>query len=220
MGTAICSTANGARIEVVDRYTVKFLLKEPFVWFISVLAYPTSMWIVAPEAVQQYGDLKRPETAIGTGPFLLERYEPNVKTVFKRNPEYYRDGQPYVDGVEWLVITDESTGLAMYRTGQIDCGPMSNWAVRQQDLEALKQSHPHLMYRDFQSQSASAVTMRTDMPPFNDARVRRAISHAIDRQALIQAVWNRGLPSPSISPGLVDGRCPSSSSARGEILSP
>ena len=106
------------RIEVVDRYTVKFLLKEPYVWFISVLAYPTSMWIIAPEVVQQYGDLKRPETAIGTGPFILERYEPNVKTVFKRNPDYYREGQPYVDGVEWLVINDESTGLAMYRTGQ------------------------------------------------------------------------------------------------------
>ena len=61
------------------------------------------MWIVAPEVVQQYGDLKQPETAIGTGPFILERYEPNVKTVFKRNPDYYREGQPYVDGVEWLV---------------------------------------------------------------------------------------------------------------------
>ncbi len=47
------------RIEVVDRYTVKFLLKEPYVWFISVLAYPTSMWIIAPEVIQQYGDLKR-----------------------------------------------------------------------------------------------------------------------------------------------------------------
>jgi peptide/nickel transport system substrate-binding protein len=56
------------RIEVVDRYTVKFLLKEPYVWFLSVLAYPTSMWIIAPEVIQQYGDLKRPETAIGTGP--------------------------------------------------------------------------------------------------------------------------------------------------------
>jgi ABC-type transport system substrate-binding protein len=92
--------------------------------------------------------------------------------------------------------------------GQIDCGPMSNWAIRQEDLEALKQSHPHLMYRDFQSQSASAVTMRTDMPPFNDARVRRAISHAIDRQALIEAVWGRGVPSPLISPGLVEWTLP------------
>jgi peptide/nickel transport system substrate-binding protein len=196
------------QIEVMDRYTVKFLLKEPFVWFISVLAYPTSMWIIAPEVVEHYGDLKRPETAIGTGPFLLERYEPNVKTVFTRNPNYYRDGQPYVDGVEWMVINDESTGLAMYRTGQLDCAPGLGWNVRQQDLEALQKSHPHLMFRDFQSQSAGAVTMRTDMPPFNDVRVRRAISHAIDRQALIEAVWVRSKPSPSISPGLVEWTLP------------
>jgi peptide/nickel transport system substrate-binding protein len=196
------------RIEVMDRYTVKFLLKEPFVWFISVLAYPTSTWIIAPEVVQHFGDLKKPETAIGTGPFLLERYEPNIKTVFKRNPHYFREGQPYVDGVEWLIIPDESTGLAMYRTGQIDCGPGGSWSVRQQDLATLKKSHPYLMYQDFQSQSASAITMRTDMPPFNDVRVRRAISHAIDRRALIEAVWGRGIPSPSVSPGLEEWTLP------------
>jgi peptide/nickel transport system substrate-binding protein len=196
------------RIEVVDRHTVKFLLKEPYVWLLSVLAYPTSMWIIAPEVVQQFGDLKKAETAIGTGPFLLERYEPNVKTVFKRNPDYYRDGQPYVDGVEWLVIPDESTGLAMYRTGQIDCGPGINWAIRQQDLEALKKSHPHLKYQDFLSQSGGVVTMRTDMPPFNDARVRRAISHAIDRQALVEAVWFRGAPTAAVSRGLVEWTLP------------
>ena len=83
------------RVEVVDRYTVKFLLKEPYVWLVSTLAYSWSMWLIAPEVVQQFGDLKQPETAIGTGPFLLERYEPNVKTVFKRNPDYFRQGQPY-----------------------------------------------------------------------------------------------------------------------------
>src|SRR5437867_2219518 len=73
------------RVEVVDRYTVKFLLKEPYVWLVNALAYPWSTWIIAPEVVQQFGDLKQPETASGTGPFTLERYEPNVKTVFKRN---------------------------------------------------------------------------------------------------------------------------------------
>ena len=145
------------RVEVVDRYTVKFLLKEPYVWLVNALAYPWSMWIIAPEVVQQFGDLKKPETAIGTGPFILERYEPNVKTVFKRNPDYFRQGQPYVDGVEWLVLEDESTGLAMYRTGQLDCGPGHNWSVRQQDLEALKKSHPHLMYQDFLSQTSQAI---------------------------------------------------------------
>src|SRR4029434_11186018 len=85
------------RVSVMDRYTVQFRLKEPYVWLLDVLAHPRCMWIIAPEVVQQYGDLKQAESAIGTGPFLLERYEPNVKTVFKRNPDYFLKGQPYVD---------------------------------------------------------------------------------------------------------------------------
>jgi peptide/nickel transport system substrate-binding protein len=196
------------RVEVVDRYTVKFLLKEPFVWLVETLAYPWNTWIVAPEVVQQYGDLKKPEAAIGTGPFMLQGYEPNVKAVFTRHPEYFRQGQPYVDAVEWLIIPDESTGLAMYRTGQIDCGPQLTWAVRQQDLEALKQSHPHLVYRDMVSIVPQAVAMRSDMAPFSDVRVRRAISHAIDRQGLIEAVWSRGLPTAALAPGVLGWSLP------------
>ncbi len=133
------------------------------------------MWIIAPEVVQQFGDLKKPETAIGTGPFLLERYEPNVKTVFKRNPEYFRKDQPYVDGVEWLVLEDESTGLAMYRTGQIDCGPGTGGAVRQQDLEALKKRHPNLVYQDFLSNVTNVIFMRTDHAALQ--RCARAARH-------------------------------------------
>src|SRR6266702_2003548 len=190
------------RIEVVDRYTVKFVLKEPFVWLPNRLADSSGMWIIAPEVVEKFGDLKKPESAIGTGPFLLERYEPNVKTVFKRNPAYFCEGQPYIDGVEWLVLDDESTGLAMYRTGQIDCGPAPWWSVRQADLESLKKSHPHLMYRDFLSIVTSGITMRTDQPPFNDMRVRRAISHAIDLQSIIEAVYLRGEATPAIGRGL------------------
>jgi len=196
------------RIEVIDRYTVKFLLKEPYVWLVNALAYPWSMWILAPEVVQQFGDLKKPESAIGTGPFLLERYEPNVKAVFKRNPDYFRTGQPYVDGVEWLVLEDESTGLAMYRTGQIDCGPWHWWSVRQQDLEAVKKTHPQLVYQDFLSNVTEAIFMRTDLPPFNDVRVRRAVSHALDRQALLESVWVRGEPTPAVARGLVEWSLP------------
>jgi Bacterial extracellular solute-binding proteins, family 5 Middle len=130
------------RVEVLDRYRVKFLLKAPFAWRLDVLATPRSMWGIAPEVVQQFGALKRPEAALGTGPFTLERDEPNVKTVCKRHPAYFRTGQPSVDGVAWLVLEDDSTGLAMYRTGQVDCGPWHQWAVRQPDLAALKQSPP------------------------------------------------------------------------------
>jgi peptide/nickel transport system substrate-binding protein len=196
------------KIEVVDRYTLKFLLKEPYVWLVDVLANPRSMWIMAPEVMEKYGDFKKVETAIGTGPFLLERYEPNVKTIFKRNPDYFRDGQPYVDGVEWLVLDDPSTGLAMYRTGQIDCAPGGNWTVRQQDLDSLKQSHPHLRYLDWQSLVTQAIYLRTDQSPFNDVRVRRAISQALDRQAIIEAVYVRGEPTSAIGRGLAEWSLP------------
>lgn len=125
------------RVTAMDRYTVQFRLKEPYVWVLDILAHPRCMWIIAPEVVQHYGDLKQAESAIGTGPFLLERYEPNVKTVFKRNPAYFLQDQPYVDGVEWLVLEDPSTGLAMYRAGHLDAGPWHGWGVRQPDVEAL-----------------------------------------------------------------------------------
>jgi peptide/nickel transport system substrate-binding protein len=190
------------RVEVVDRYTVKFLLHEPFVWLLDVLANAMCMWIIAPEIAEKYGDLKRVETAIGTGPFILDHYEPNVKAVFKRNPDYFRPGLPYVDGVEWLVLEDESTALAMYRTGQIDTGPWTWWAVRQPDLDSLQQSQPRLRYQDFLLNAVTTIAMRVDKPPFNDVRVRRAISHAVDRQAVIDAVYVRGEPSPAVPRGL------------------
>jgi peptide/nickel transport system substrate-binding protein len=192
------------KVEVVDRYTVKFLLHEPFVWLVDVLANPVGTWIVPREVVEQFGDLKKPESAIGTGPFLLERYEPNIKTVFKRNPNYFLPGLPWVDGVEWMVVTDPSAALAMYRSGQFDCGAAPWWGVRQEDLESLKKTHPHLMYQDFLSTVSHAIYMRTDQPPFNDVRVRRAISHAVNRQEIIDAVWIRGEPIPAVSRGLAE----------------
>jgi peptide/nickel transport system substrate-binding protein len=190
------------KIEVVDRYTVKFLLHEPFVWLVDVLANPVGTWIIPHEAVEQFGDLKKPESAIGSGPFLLERYEPNVKTVFKRNPDYFLPDLPWVDGVEWLVVTDPSSALAMYRSGQFDCGPAPWWSVRQEDLASVKKTHPHLIYKDFLSTVSHAIIMRTDRPPFNDVRVRRAISHAVNRQEIIDAVFIKGEPIPAISRGL------------------
>ena len=196
-------------IEVVDRYRVKFVLHEPFVWLVNVLANPYSTWIIAPEVVQHFGDLKKAESVIGTGPFLLERYEPNVKTVFKRNPDYFLKDQPYVDGVEWFVLEDPSTGLAMYRAGHIDCGPAANWGVRQQDFESLKKSHPHLVYQDFLSNVTSGVLyVRNDMPPFTDVRVRRALSMAIDRQGIIEGVYLRGEPTPAIARGATEWSLP------------
>jgi peptide/nickel transport system substrate-binding protein len=152
------------RVESVDRDTLRFRLKEPSVWLLDVLAND-KMWIIARKVVEHYGDLKKPETAIGTGPFSLARYEPNVKTVFTRHPDYFLKGLPWVGGVERLVLNDPSTGLAMSRTGQLDCGPQGLWSMRQHDLASLKQGHPQLRYRDVLFPNSQRISMRTDQPP-------------------------------------------------------
>ena len=66
----------------------------------------------------------------------------------------------------------------------------------------LKKTHPHLMYQDVLGTTTLSIWMRTDQPPFTDVRVRRAISHAIDRQAIIDAVYVRGEPTPAVPRGL------------------
>jgi predicted unusual protein kinase regulating ubiquinone biosynthesis (AarF/ABC1/UbiB family) len=76
------------------------------------------------------------------------------------------------------------------------------WVVRQADLDSLKQRRRDLMYADVLSNVANGIYMRTDKPPFNDVRVRRAISHAVDRQAIIDAVYLKGEPTPAIARGL------------------
>src|SRR5256885_1459760 len=82
-----------------DPHTVKFTLKEPFAWSPDALA-STSAWLIPREAVEQYGDLKKAEACIGTGPWMLERYEPSVRLTFVRHPDYFVPGLPYADGVD------------------------------------------------------------------------------------------------------------------------
>jgi len=123
------------KIEAVDRHTVKFTLKEPFAWFLDSLASP-STWIIAKEAVDQYGDLKRPESCVGTGPWMLERYEPNVRCTWVRNPNYFIPGLPYVDNVEVSIETDPATALAVWLSGRYDFAPEYGMVVRRSDLEA------------------------------------------------------------------------------------
>ena len=86
-----------AKVEAVDRYTVRFTLSEPFAWFLDMVASPMAGGIVARECVEKFGDLKKPEAVIGTGPWMLESYKPNVSITLVRNPAYFVVGLPYID---------------------------------------------------------------------------------------------------------------------------
>src|SRR5205823_2144232 len=106
------------KVEAVDRHTVKFTLKEPFVWFLDMLANPMAVAIIAREVVEKYGDLKQAESVVGTGPWMLDAYRPNVGLTFVSNPGYFVAGLPYIDRVEMAVDEDNASRIAAFLAGK------------------------------------------------------------------------------------------------------
>src|SRR5678816_2781531 len=123
------------RVEPLDRYTVRFTMNQPFAWFLQSPA----LWPILPkEAADKDGMFKTPETVIGTGPWMLERYEPNVRLSFVRNPNYFQPGLPYVDAVEFRIDIDPASKLAAWLSGQYDFAPEIHMTFQRSDLEVVK----------------------------------------------------------------------------------
>ncbi|HEX2440070.1 MAG TPA: ABC transporter substrate-binding protein [Methylomirabilota bacterium] len=180
-----------AKIEPLDRYTVRFTLKEPFAWFLDMIANPMSGAIIAKECVETFGDLRKPEAVIGTGPYTLESYRPNVSLTIVRNPHYFVPTLPYIERVEMLVEEDNASRTAAFLAGKYDLGWEFPGTINRSDWvqigETAKKRRPGLRTLEFHSNVVNDLAMRVDQKPFSDPRVRQAISLAIDRQALIDA---------------------------------
>jgi peptide/nickel transport system substrate-binding protein len=179
------------RVEAIDRHTVKVTLKEPFVWFPDVVANPMTGAIVARECVDRFGDLKKWEATVGTGPWMLDSYRPNIGMTLVRHPHYFQAGLPHVDRVELIVDEDQASRMAAFLGKKYDLGPEGG-AVSRADWNQLKdrlqRQRPGLKALEFPSNVRMGVSMRGDRPPFSDARVRRAVSMALNRPDLIDAV--------------------------------
>jgi peptide/nickel transport system substrate-binding protein len=181
-----------ARVEAVDRYTVRFTLKEPFAWFLDMIANPMAGAIVARECVEKFGDLKKPEAVVGTGPYTLESYRPNTGLTLVRNPHYFVPGLPHIERVEMVVDEDNASRIASFLAGKYDLGWEFPGVINRSDwvqlADTLKARRPGLRTAEFPSNVVNDLAMRTDRPPFSDVRVRQAISLAIDRKAITDSV--------------------------------
>src|SRR5438128_12153959 len=201
------------RVEAVDRYTVKFTLKEPFAWFLDALANPMAVAIVARECVEKFGDLKKPEAVVGTGPWMLDSYRPNVGITLVRNPSYFMAGLPNIDRVELVVDEDNASRMAAFLSGKYHLGWEFPGTINRTDWvqikDALQQKRPGLRTMEFGNNVMTHISMRTDRAPFNDVRVRRAMSLAIDRQGILEAVAEgAGTPNPAVPAALKEWSLP------------
>ncbi len=199
------------KVEAPDKYTVKFTLKEPNVWFVDRLA-STSTWIVARECVEKHGDLKKWESVVGTGPWMLERYEPTTKMSFVRNPNYFQSGLPYVDAVELTVDPDPASAFATFVAGKYDFGPESGMAVRRSDLSVAKKKIGwYLQTRELLIDFGGLAAMKLDQDPFKDVRVRRAIAMADNWHEVLEhnvLSTGKGAPNPLIPAALKEWSVP------------
>jgi len=201
------------KVEAVDRYTIKFSLKEPFAWFLDMLANPISLPIVARECVEKFGDLKKAESVVGTGPWMLESYRQNAGLTLLRHPAYFRPGLPYIDRVEILVDEDNASRIATFLAGRYDLGWEFPGTINRTDWvqikDMLQRRRPNLKTAEFVANVETHISMRTDRAPFNDVRVRRAVSLAIDRQEMIDAVLEgAGVFNPAFPAALKDWALP------------
>ncbi|MBI3826215.1 MAG: ABC transporter substrate-binding protein [Candidatus Rokubacteria bacterium] len=198
------------KVEVLDKYTVKFTLKEPNAWLVERLA-ATSTWIVARECVEKFGDLKTWQSVVGTGPWMLERSEPS-KLNFVRNPQYFQPGAPYADAVELTVDPDPNSAFEAFLAGKYDFAPEYGMMLRRNDLALAKKGISRwIPTREYLTTFGGVAVMKLDQDPFKDVRVRRAIAMAdnwrevLDRNALAQG---KGAPNPLVPAALKEWSLP------------
>jgi peptide/nickel transport system substrate-binding protein len=180
------------RVETPDAYTVRIVLKEPNVWFLEMLANPMTCAIVARKAVEKFGDLKKAESVVGTGPWMLESHRPNQGLTFVRHLQYFQPGLPYIDRVEMVIDEDNASRISSFLAGKYDLGYEFPGAIGRTDWvqikDTLKQRRPTLRTAEFVSNVEFHISMRTDQKPFNDVRVRQALSMAVNRQGIIDSI--------------------------------
>ena len=168
-------------LEALDSKTVRMGLRSPSPGFLSF----TEMWnagIVSKAAVEALGEEEFARQPVGAGPFRLKEWLQGDRVVLERNPHYWQQGKPYLDGVEFLYVTDDNTRLSMLRAGEVDSISDVPWS----QVEPLRSEDFHVPLEI--STALQTIVLNHAEEPFNDVRVRRAFAHGLDIDAIIKAV--------------------------------
>ena len=177
--------ANVEAIETPDAHTVVFRLKRPQPSLIMMLASGYSPVYAAHIPPAQYRT-----TCVGTGPFKLKEWRKGEFIEFVKNPDYFVKGRPYLDGLKYIVIKERGTRTAALQAGQLDVAMPGE--TTKTASEQLKAAVPKLVVTPFSTNVTDNIIMNLKKPPFDNPKVRLAVSYAIDRRGLIRAVHQGG----------------------------
>ena len=188
-------------VEVVDDYTIKVTLKEPFAGFLASISSP-GVSIYDSEATEAAGDQfgMDPAVTVGTGPFEFSSWSFNNQLVLTRNEDYWK-GASGLPGVVIKIIPDTETQSMMFESGELDILDLDYAA---DSADRFTETYPDQIV---QGPRVGIVyfTMNFNKEPFQDVRVRKAVQMSIDRQAILDALYGgRGQVEQGIFPhGLI-----------------
>jgi peptide/nickel transport system substrate-binding protein len=170
---------NVSEVSTNGDYEVTFHLKRAQPSLLAMLAtgwtpiYPCH---VPPAQMRQH--------PIGTGPFKFVEFKSNQSITLAANPDYWKPGRPYLDRIEFPIIKDVSTRLLSFIAGKEDVFI----GVTMPQLKDVKRQVPQAICEPYLSNTPRNLLVNRDVPPFNNAQLRRAMTLSLDRQAFVDIV--------------------------------
>src|SRR5690554_1058756 len=159
-----------------DDSTVEFHLSRPSSSLLYNLARPDSVINPAANAENQRSN------PIGTGPFVFAEYVPGSHVTLEKFEDYYLDGVPYLDSATFRIISDPNARFAALQAGDIDLIGVALLPEQFQQVQA----NPALKGTQGSATAEITLALNNAVEPLDDPRVRQAITHAIDKNAIVQ----------------------------------
>ncbi|WP_421193001.1 peptide ABC transporter substrate-binding protein [Aeromonas enteropelogenes] len=193
-------TPDALGIKALDPHTLQITLKNPVPFFLKTLSHYTTF--PAPRAtIDKYGkEWVKPGNIVSNGAFVLKEWTPNERLTAERNPHYWDNQHTVLNKVIYLEIVSETAAYNRYRTGELHYT-----------------TYPLEQYKHIKSQSPEELVnvpilatyyyvFNTQRKPFDNPKVRKALSLAIDRETITDKILGQGqLPAFSLTPPIVDG---------------
>ncbi|HEY3365050.1 MAG TPA: peptide-binding protein [Symbiobacteriaceae bacterium] len=169
------------RVEVVDPYTAKFILKESYAPFITTMTFgilPKHLYDAKPVAEMKDNPANR--KPVGTGPWKFGEWVPGQYIALTRNDSYYAEG-PYIPDVRLKFVADSNVSVA-----QLEAGEIGAMLVPSKDVKRITSTYADkLSFYKYEGTSFEYICFNLTRPGLMDKAVRHAIAYAVDRQKMV-----------------------------------